>query len=270
MDAEQSAQASLSELNSTSQTGIYRLWKFITATVINYIEQLWDIYKAELETKIKNAAVGTNQWYKAKALEFQYSASTPQVLQVNSDYSIGYPTVDTSLRIITRCSVKTTATRTVLIKVAMSEPPVIVPSTELSSFAGYIGDFGFAGIKYVVSSANSDKLYLKANIYYDGQYASTIQASVISAIKSYLANLDFDGNVVLSALFDAIQAVTGVNDLVFEDVAIRADATPFANKIYLVEDYATIIRSYPTAAGYISEETTASNTFTDTLTFIAE
>lgn len=270
MDAEQATQTSLSTLDSTSQTAIYTLWKYITSSVINYFEQLWDLYKVDLENIVSNAAVGTNQWFKDRVLKFQYSASTPQVLEVDSNYAINYQTIDESLRIITRASVKTTATRTVLIKVAKQEPPVALSGTELTSLTGYIDDIAFAGINYVVSSTASDKLYLKANIYFDGQYSATIQTSVIAAINTYLANLTFDGSLVLSSLFDAIQGVTGVIDCVFVDVAARADATAFASKTYLVQTNTTLIRNYPTNAGYIVEETTASNTFTDTLTFIPQ
>ena len=270
MDAEQATQTSLSTLDSTSQTAIYTLWKYITSSVINYFEQLWDLYKVDLENIVSNAAVGTNQWFKDRILKFQYSASTPQVLEVDDKFAVNYVTTDTTLRIITRASVKTTATRTVLVKVAKEEPPVALSGIELTSLQGYVNDIAFAGVNYVVSSTEADKLYLKANIYFDGQYAATISNDVIAAINSYLANLTFDGSLVLSSLFDAIQGVTGVIDCVFVDVAARADATAFIDKNYLVQTNTTLIRNYPTNAGYIVEETTASNTFTDTLTFIPQ
>lgn len=270
MDAEQATQTSLSTLDSTSQTAIYTLWKYIVATVINYFEQLWDLYKVDLETIVSNAAVGTNQWFKDRILKFQYSASTPQVLEVDSNFAVNYVTTDASLRIITRASVKTTATRTVLIKVAKSDPPVALSGTELTSLEGYIDDIAFAGINYVVSSTSPDKLYLKANIYFDGQYSATIASSVTIAINAYLANLTFDGSIVLSSLFDAIQSVNGIIDCVFVDVAARADGVSFFDKTYLVQTNTTLIRNYPTNAGYVVEETTSSNTFSDTLTFIPQ
>lgn len=271
MDAEQALQTNLATLNSPSQTAIYKLWKFITATVINYCEQLWDIYKAELEVKIANAAVGTNQWFKSKCLAFQYSVTTPQVLVVDSKFAINYPIVDATLLLITRASVKTTTTRVVLIKVAKANPPIALSAPELSSLTGYINDLAFAGINYIVSSTASDQLYLKANIYYSGQYSATISASVIDAINVYLANIEFDGGIVLSKIFDAIQGVTGVTDCVFVDVAARADSTPFASKTYLVQNNTTIIRNYPTNAGYITEEiSAAAYRFANTLTFIPQ
>lgn len=270
MDAEQALQTDLTTLNSPSQTAIYRLWKFITSTIINYLEQLWDIYKAELETQISAAAVGSNAWLQSKVMKFQYSASTPQVLAVDSNFAINYPTIDTTLQIITRCSVTTTSQRVCLVKVAKSDPPVALSAPELSSLSGSLSDLNFAGVNYVAQSLTSDKIYIDADIYYNGQYASTISANVITAINAYLASIPFDGKIKLMSLIDAIQAVTGVTDVVLKNVAIRADATAFANKTYLVQNKTSIIPLYQMYAGYATEETTSGYTFTDTLVFIAQ
>lgn len=267
LDAEQAAQTGLSGLNSPSTTAIFKLWKYIVATQMFLQETLWDIYKAALELIISKAAVGTSAWLQDKVLKFQYDATTPQVLSVGSDFSVNYTTVDTTKQIITRAAVNRTAQRTVLVKVAKSDPPVALSGPELSSLNGYLDDICFAGVNYVATSLVSDKLYLKANVYYDGQYSSTISDAVISAVNVYLAALPFDGKIKLSAIVDSIQTVTGVNDVVLEDVAVRADATAFASKTYMVQGNTTLIPLYQLAAGYIIEETTASNTFTDTLTF---
>ena len=267
LDAEQAAQTGLSGLNSPSTTAIFKLWKYIVATQMFLQETLWDIYKAALELTISKAAVGTSAWLQDKVLKFQYDATTPQVLSVGSDFSVNYTTVDTTKQIITRAAVNRTVQRTVLVKVAKSDPPVALSGPELSSLNGYLDDICFAGVNYVATSLVSDKLYLKANVYYDGQYSSTISDAVISAVNVYLAALPFDGKIKLSAIVDSIQTVTGVNDVVLEDVAVRADATAFASKTYMVQGNTTLIPLYQLAAGYIIEETTASNTFTDTLTF---
>lgn len=267
LDAEQAAQTGLNGLNSPSTTAIFKLWKYIVANQMFLQETLWDIYKAALELTISKAAVGTSAWLQDKVLKFQYDATTPQVLSVGSDFSVNYTTVDTTKQIITRAAVNRTAQRTVLVKVAKSDPPVALSGPELSSLNGYLDDICFAGVNYVATSLVSDKLYLKANVYYDGQYSSTISDAVISAVNVYLAALPFDGKIKLSAIVDSIQTVAGVNDVVLEDVAVRADATAFASKTYMVQGNTTLIPLYQLAAGYIVEETTASNTFTDTLTF---
>lgn len=271
MDVEQASQTQLATLNSTSQTAIYRLWKYITASIINYFEQLFDTYKAEIEAIVKVAPVGSNFWFQKRIFDFQYSATVPQVLSVDPiTLSVTYPIVDSTLLLITRCSVKTSPIKTVIIKVAKSDPPVALSAPELASLTGYISDISFAGVNYQVNSLSSDKLYIKANIYYNGQYASTISVNVIAAINTYLSNIPFDGAINLLRLTDAIQNVTGVTDIVLVDVAIRSNTTPFASKTYLVQNKTTIISNYPSIAGYIEEETTSGQLFTNTLTFIAQ
>jgi len=282
MDAEQAAQTGLSSLNSVSTSSIYNLWKYIVAVQMNLQEQLWDIFKTDLETIVDKAPVGSDKWLQDRVLKFQYDAVTPQIVEVQSDFSVGYTTVDTTKQIITRASVKTSASRTVNIKVAKSEPPIALTVGELASLQGYLNNtsdgtyagrsagIGFAGVRYIATSLEADKLYLKATIYYNGQYTSVISDAVISSINNYLSNIPFDGNFKLTSLVDAIQLTTGVTDIVLENVAIRPDTDVIANSNYLVQNKTTLIPTYQLTAGYVSEEDTVGYLFTDTLTFIAQ
>lgn len=269
MDAEQALQTGLSGLDSPSQTAIYTLWKYVISASIWAHEKLWDLFKVELETIVNNAPVGTDNWVQSQAFKFQYSATNPQIVSL-VNFVPSYSVVDEDLQIITRCSVKTLPNKVVSVKVAKSDPPSALTSTELSSFRGYLDDVSFAGVQYNAVSLASDKLYLDAEIFYNGQYSSVISDTVIEAINTYLSNIPFDGNVRVSALYDAIQNVAGVTDVIINDMAIRADATAFGSKTYLVQNNTTIYNKYPTFAGYVVEETTASNTFIDKLTFTPE
>lgn len=270
MDAEQALQSGLSGLNSPSQAAIYTLWKYIISACIYYHEVLMDLLKSDIETIVNDAPIGTDKWLKAKSLEFQYSATDPQILVVNDNYTIEYATVDTTLQIITRCSVKTLANQVVSVKVAKSDPPIALSAAELSSFDGYLDKICFAGVQYNAVSLTSDKLFIEADVYYDGQYAAVIQANVIDALNAYLADLPFDGYIRVSAVEDAIQAVAGVKDIVINNMAIRADGVAFGSGTSLVTSNAVVYNKYPTVAGYAVEETTAGETFTDKLTFLPE
>lgn len=278
MDDAQSAETDLVALNSPSQTAIYSNWKYMNALLQYLLEVLIDLKIISVETIVKNAPVGSAPWLQAKVLEFQYDAITPQILTL-VDFAPRYDPIDLTKRIITRASVKTTINNRVLVKVAKNDPPAPLTTPELNAFQSYLtngGDgtfagrgrgLGFAGIDIVASSIDADKLYLAGTIYYNGQYASTISASVILTINAYLASLPFDGSITLLGISDAIQAVTGVNNILLTDVAVRADATLFANKTYMRQTQTDIITVYPTYAGYIVEETTGGETFADKLIF---
>lgn len=255
--------------NNLSRRSIWRLWTFVTASAIALFEQLLDIFKADVENTVALSAPQTAQWVQNKVLQFQYDATTPQIVQL-INLVPQYPTVNTDMRIVTRCSVKSNVNNVVLIKVAKNTPPEALDGTELSALQSYIDIIGVAGVNYLVTSTASDKLYVQASIYYNGMYSVGIQNAVITAIETYLANIPFDGVLKLSDLEGVIRNVTGVNDIVFNNVRARNDGTPLSGASYLVQSNATIGRLWPTIGGYIVGETTSGNTLADTLNFIAE
>jgi hypothetical protein len=280
-DEAQAAEAGLAGLNSPSQTAIFTLWKYICSLCQLFLEQLIDFKKVEIEEVVKSAPVGSEPWLQAKVFEFQYDSVVPQVLDL-VDFAPQYNPVDVTKRIISRCSVKTTAYKTVRVLVAKSEPPVALSGAEKTALQAYLtngGDgtfvnrgraLGFAGVTYLADSFNPDRLYLRGSVYYNGQYSSTIQASVITAINAYMAKLPFvDGSLSLLGISDAIQGALGVSDILMADIAVRADSTSFGSKTYLRQNQLDIITIYPTYAGYIVEEDTVGETFSDQLTFIA-
>jgi len=260
-------QTVLSDLNSPSQVAIWRLWTFIIAISINLLEQVMDIFKAVIEAIVAHSIPGTPAWLRNQVLLFQYSATTPQVVVINSDFSVGYAIVNPGLRIATRVSVKQGANNVVNVKVAKSEPPVPLSALEQTSLRAFLTRIGFAGVQTNIISSNSDRLYLQAYVYYNGQYSSTISTNVILALTNYLANLssavNFDGIVKVSAIEDVIQGVTGVTDVQILSVKGRLDGIPFINAT-------DVVRIYETYAGYIIQEDTAGKTFTDSLTFFIE
>ena len=266
---EKNAQPALSGLTSTSQTAIYNLWAYVIATAIFIQESLWDLFRTQLDAQIALTPAWTDQWVQSEAFKFQYDATTPQILTL-TNFIPSYAIVDITKRIISRCSVTTKSNRIVAIKVATNEPPQALNATQLTSFQGYLDEISAAGVQYIATSLAPDNLLVRAQIFYNGQYAATIQADVIASINNYMATIEFDGYVRGSALETAILATTGVNDIILNDVAIRPDATPFASTTYIIQNNAEIVNKYPIYAGYCVGETTPTYTLNDTLTFIVD
>lgn len=263
MDAQQALEPSLSGLDSTSQTSIAELMKYIVASAIFLEETLLDIFKSEVQAIVDNYAVGTTQWLQQQVLKFQYSATNPQIVQL-VNFVPGYNPVDETLRIITRCSVVTGGNRIVNIKVAKSEPPEVLTSSELASLRSYLTDIQFAGVQHNVTSNVSDKIYIEGIIYYNGSYSSVIEANVIAAINQYLTEIPFDGIVRASKIEDIIQSVPGVIDYNIRNLGVRADNSSYE---YLVLNGDTVKITQTLYSGYVIEETNIGSTFTDTLTF---
>jgi hypothetical protein len=259
----------LNGLTSPSRRAIWRLFTYVVAYIQSLFEQQTDVFKTEVESVVAVAAPNTAAWVQDRVLKFQYKASDPQVVTLVNLVPT-YPVVNTDLRIVTRCSVKSNLSNNVKIKVAKSEPPVALSAPQISALQSYINVIGCAGINYVVSSSTSDKLYINADIYYKGMYSDVISANVIAAIEAYLAALPFDGQLLISDLEVVIRDVTGVSDVVLKNVRARANGTALSGANYLVQDSQLIARFWNTVAGYIVGETTASNTLSDTLTFIPQ
>jgi hypothetical protein len=258
----------LAQANSTSTRALWRLFSYVIAVAILLLEQIIDVFKAENETALSQAIPNTASWLTKKIFEFQYSATNPQIIQLNNLIP-SYNVVDASLRIITRCSVVTTISNKVTIKVAKSEPPVALSSGEIGALQGYINALGVAGIQYNCVSQNADRIFINADIFYDGQYSSTIQGTTINAINLFLSSLPFNGQLKISDLEVAIRNITGVSDVLINNIKVRDNNTTFANGIYLIQNKTTISRLFPTVAGYIVAEDTTGQTLLNTLNFIS-
>lgn len=262
------ADPTLSALTSTSQTAKWNLYYFIVASCIAIFEQLQDLFKIDLETIASTAAPSTPQWTRNKVLKFQ----TGDVAELNtSTFVIEYPTITTANQILTRCAVITAPNRTVLIKVAKSEPPAPVSGGELAELQSYVETFNPAGIAFTLVNEDSDKMEVAATIYYNGQYSSVVATNVEAALNSYMANLPFNGVISTQAVVDAMQAVEGVISISLTRILVRRDTVGYGAGVTLY-NLSTGIDSvqYQTIAGYVTEETTASHTFVDTLNYIVQ
>jgi hypothetical protein len=254
------AQPELAEANTNSRRGIWRLITFVQASAILLLEQIIDVFKEENEIKINSAIPATTSWITKKVFDFQYSATNPQVVQL-VDLVPSYPIVDSSLRIITRCSVVTTISGQVIIKSAKSEPPVALSNTELSSLQSYVNIIGVPGIKYTCFSSESDRVYIDVDIYYDGQYSTVISGTVQNTINTFLSKLPFNGQLKVSDLEFAIRNTIGVNDILFKNLKVRANSTTFETGTFLIQNNTVISRLFPTIAGYVVLEDLVSNNF---------
>lgn len=250
------------DATSPSKTAEWSLWRYIVAVCINFLEQKFDIFKEELELIALRAVPGTAQWLQRQVLNFQYSATIPQVV-ILKDFYPTYDPVLPELRIIKRCSVKQQADRVVLVKVATVDAMgnlIPVPTVPFNSLKGYVSKIQFAGTKVTLLTKNADRVYLQLDIYYDGEYVeSTVKTNVILAVENYLATLTFDGVFSNSSLEDAIQKVAGVKDVVLKNVITRQDTVLITDPgtVKLVQNYLEVKKDYETSAGYMIREDTA-------------
>jgi hypothetical protein len=255
-----------------SKRNLLRIVCYTVATAMAVWEQLNDVSLAQMEAVRASSAAASKKWLQHKMFEFQYSATDPQALQIINNVP-QYPNINPALQLIKGCSVSTTATNYVLIKVAKSNPLTALTTTEISAAQGYINQIGTAGITYNVISLASDKVFIIGDVYYIGTYSAVIQQAVYDALNSYLSELavaKFDGFLYALEIERTIRNVEGVNDVVIQQLQVRQNTQAVGSGANLIDGQDLILRRYQAASGYITEEPTTGYTFADTLNFIPE
>jgi hypothetical protein len=255
-----------------SQTNLLRLMCYIFAVAQSLAEQVYDVYINDIQTIQNNSTAASKRWLQDRAFRFQYSSVNPQYVAYLGG-AIDYPVINKSLRITTACAIQSSVSNIVNIKVAKGSPLGAFSSLEKTAIQDYFNTIGTAGITYNLISLPSDKLYIKGDIYYKGVYSAVIQANVINAINSYLENLSkdrFGGDILLSDLKSMIRGIEGVSDISIERISCRTDSQVLFAGLDLVVGFDEVSRKYSMDSGYMIQETTALNTFADTLNFIPE
>lgn len=255
-----------------SKRSLLRCIIYIVAIGQALMEQLQDQFIADVEAVVATAAAASAAWVQGKMFQFQFSSTNPQFVTLINTVPM-YPIVDPTLQIITACSVTSDISNSVSIKVAKLNPFQALTMAELNSAQGYINSIGDVGIDYNVISLNPDQIMVAADVFFQGQYASIIQASVIASIQNFLqqsAVTNFNGKIKMSDLEAVIRDTAGVNDVVLKNVRGRADSIPYANGIDLILNTDILQRQWNTIAGYSIPETTAGFDLASTLNFVAE
>lgn len=257
-------------LTSTSRVALWRLITYIIASGIALFEQLMDIFIADVEAQVLLSPPGTPLWVQSQVFKFQYSSTNPQIIQLNTTtLSPYYSEVNTTLRIVTQCSVNTSPNKIVVIKVAKNLTPLT--NDQQLALTAYLDFLNFAGVYFQLISTDPDLIKVGYDIYFNGMYSASIETNVKDAINNFLSSSNannFNGTYYLSKLEDVIQSVAGVTDVVARQVEVRPSTIIAANAFKMVDNYQTLLRKYDTYAGYMVVDTDAGRTLNDTLTFI--
>jgi hypothetical protein len=263
LSAAQAGYPELVALDSPSATALHQLWRYVVRQCALTLETLWDRHTTEVNAIVARAAVGTAGWYADRAKEFQKDDGS---LAVQPSGAIGYAINNPASRIITQATAKENAqSGKLFVKVAKAGATAgtlaALSPAELVEVRGYFDRIRFAGTRLEVVSRDADRLQVSGVVYYDPLLdLATVQAAVQAASVSYLAALDFDGQVYVSRFTDFLQAVPGVRDVAPLALAARVgSAEPLA-----------FDRIYETQAGYIVLEDTAGAGLLDTLQFLPD
>lgn len=217
--AEKDSQEALQGLNSTSNVGIYNLWAYVVAMVIWLQYQFYDQFKADMNVMIREQKQYSRQWFRTKALEYRHGEDLP-------DDSDEYPTqVDENTELpVTRAAVEERELQNrkhLFIKVATGSDELAPVSEAVKlGLEEYFAHIKPAGTKIILFSEVADDLRLSIRFYYNplildntgARIDGEDDAPVQNAIRSFLKDLPFNGELRLSNLIDILQNVEGCAD----------------------------------------------------------
>ncbi|MFC4262482.1 hypothetical protein ACFOWM_06320 [Ferruginibacter yonginensis] len=251
--AEKEAMPELSTLTSDSSTAIWNLWLDIISFVTLDIQKLFDAFKQEVLDLLALLMPHTARWYVYKTKQFLYGVN----LLPDSDK---FDTAGMTSAQIAAAKIITNAAlveleRGVRLKVATTINNQLAPinNDQLISLRNYIKKIKDAGVRVTVTTGEPDNIKVNLVVKFnplvlksDGsRLDGTAQAPVKDAINNYLKNIGFNGVFSIQKMVDAIQDVSGVEDLLQQNVLVRYGALPFTP---------VFINSIPDSGSYKMED----------------
>lgn len=243
-------------LTSTSVTAIWRLWTYVVAVAIWLHEQVWERYRADTLEAVAALKPHTLRWYRQKALDFQLG----RALEAGKDTydNTGLSAEDIEAERVVKYAAANEKDGQVIIKVAKDVGGEITPMLvgELLALLAYMVDIKDAGVLIQVRGVPSDRLKVKADVYYDatvlnaqgGRLDGSAATPVQDAIKSHLKTIPFDGRFIKAHLVDAMQAVEGVITPELRLCQARRNDDPsFASVDAFYDPYSGFLRIYDDA-----------------------
>lgn len=255
MIAAKEADSNLDGLTSTSVTAIWNLLFYIAAASIAFFEGLMDIFKQDIETRAAELPTGTLRWYASESKVFQYGDNLELI-----NGNLGYSVEDDTKKIV-ELAAATETNGLVIIKAAAldgNEDAIPLTAPQKAAFEAYWTDKRFAGTSLQVISQDADLLKAYYNVKVnpgiidptDGQsLAAPGTYPVEDAINEFLKTFqgeNFAGDMQVMKLTDAIQAVTGVLNVVATAIEAKADGGSYNDIL------ATADQTYISVAGYMA------------------
>lgn len=192
---------------------------YVFASAVWLMEQLWDVFRSDVENKMDESYVTSLAWYYHKALAFQKGDS---LVFNEKTYSFAYPVKDESKQVVKNVAIRQVVDDGVTkLKVYFSDADKQPLTGDLrDSFETYMREIGAAGTHYLFVSEAPDTLRVHLRIYYDplvldstGTRLDGGGKPVEETIEKYLNSLPFGGTFYASGLLDMIQATEGVKDV---------------------------------------------------------
>ena len=234
--SEKEAAPELLSLNSTSKVSVFNLWFYIVAFIANDLRTLFTVHKTEINSLIKAQKVTNIDYY--RTILFAYRDGHTFDRQ-NLVYTGNYTDEQiAATQIIKRVAVQPLRVEnrlTLQVKLATEDETGTLVKIDEETLAR-IEEYVFVnsnGVQIEYFSDKADDLRIEIDVYIDNtilgtdgsRIDGTANTPVPEAINTFLEdkNFKFDGEIVLSQLINAIQAVDGIESDAVRVVSAEAN-----------------------------------------------
>ena len=259
-----SEQNTLSGLTSTSKVAIWRLWSYICAFAIWTLEQVFDTFKIEVEELIYLNKIGSLAWYRKKTLEFQLGFPLTDFATYDNTNALQAQIL--ASKIIKQSAIEELDGRLKL-KVATEDingKLIPLSSGQMLAFKNYCEAFKYAGTRLLFVSRVPDDFKTNYVIYYNplvldaygARLDGTDNEPVQKAVRTFLRNLEFNGEMILTKLTDYLQEIQGVEEPVLASASAKYGLYPYApvNEFYIADAGYMKLDEINTTFTFISRE----------------
>lgn len=210
------------DIANGSNAGRNRTISYVVASAHHKLRVLFKFFVAEVRALSKDQQYGSKRWIVAKAKQYQYGYDL-----VHTDKDSYYATIDPTAQVVAQASVEEGAYK-VYVKAVQDSPQGYrkLSIDERAGLQDYFDEIKPAGIRYVVRSANADKVRIYGKVICDAKQGMPgIQSNVEATINAYVQELNFDGIFSINQMRQAVLKLPGVIDWEITGVQSRMDSS---------------------------------------------
>lgn len=227
---------------SWSRVSRKRLFRAVQCILALTVETIFDIFKTDVDAKLRELKPHSPRWYANKALAYQHGFT----LLPDSDQfdNTGVAEADiTASKVVKYAAVveQENGYGRVFLRIKLAKDSgsdlTQLSEPELGGVTAYLGRVKDAGVKLLVQSLPADSIKMKWRIYYDplvldangNRLDGTQNEADKTAIKAYLKKLPFNGIYVTQYHIDDVQLVEGVVIAEVELCQTKYGSLPFTS-----------------------------------------
>lgn len=210
-----------------SAVSIENILFHIVASAIYVLETIFDRLRTDVDDKLSTSILATIPWYHKICLEFQYG---DELIYDDATEQFRYGQVDESKRVVKYAACRDRSGGVIILVSGedASGAPVALSDDVLSVFKKYVNSRKPAGVVVDVYSFDPDSIRIQMTVQYDSQVLNADGALISSpnvypvedAVNRYLKGIVYGGTFNKTKLVDAVQAATGVEDVVLSGISV--------------------------------------------------